>query len=186
MPQSTVNVRTNSGTADWHHMNGWAKNNLAGGVSDAAWMQGKGFNGCPSRPENGRSITENMRKNGYKEAYVSYAHNTDVLGVMNRPDKRRKITRLKKPSHYVGFLESENYNIARHNYFQSVDFGFTANYSDFRHAGAMNACMIDGHVETFNVKAEWHAAKESGDASSKPPYQRIVAYYMEGKNAEWL
>ena len=26
MPQSTVNVRTNSGTANWHHMYGWAKN----------------------------------------------------------------------------------------------------------------------------------------------------------------
>ena len=172
IPQQTVNVVTGKNYNPWYGPNTWLRQTMAKGVSDAAWEAGKAFNGCPSREENGRSSPAftNVR-------YISYAHNTHLLGHVHIANSMRgmKLSLLKKPSFYFAFLDSESYMTSCNLYWKFLgENSATVWYSDFRHGGrsSLNATMADGHVQSFSNISEWFFDNES-DASKREPYKRI-------------
>ena len=172
IPQQTVNVVTGKGWNAWYGPNTWLRQTMAKGVSDEAWLAGKSFNGCPSREENGRSSPA-----ATPARYISYAHNTHLLGHVHIAGTIRgmKLSLLKKPSFYVAFIDSEAYMTSCSLYWKRLgENSATCWYSDFRHGGrsALNATMADGHVQSFSNITEWLFDNES-EASKREPYKRI-------------
>ena len=147
---------------------------MAKSVSDEAWLAGKSFNGCPSREENGRSSPA-----ATVSRYISYAHNTTLLGHVHIATSIRgmKLSLLRQPTFYIAFLDSEAYMTSNSHYWKFLSTG-SLWYSDFRHGGrsSLNATMADGHVQSFSNISEWFADTESS-ASKLSVYKRIRPRY---------
>ena len=175
IPQQTVNVVTGTGYNAWYKPNTWLRQTMAKSVSDTAWKAGRSFNGCPSREENGRANPASD-----PARYISYAHNSHLLGYIHSADmKGTKISLLRQPSFYIAFDDSESYTITGSNYWKRLGENSAAyRYSDFRHSGrnSINAAMADGHVQSFGNTSEWFAGSES-DASKLSVYKRIRPRY---------
>ena len=178
IPQQTVNVVLKSGYVVWYTSSGWLKNAMGGSTSNDAWNAGRGFNGCPSRAENGRSnpVVDNVR-------YISYAHASGVLGhvhdtiAANR--RAMKLSWLRKPSFYIAFMDSESYMNSNSYCWRRYPDGFLkCEYTDFRHSGrtSLNAAMTDGHVQSFNNMSDWYFTAE-GEAAKRDPYKRLRPRY---------
>ena len=187
LPQGNYNAT--GGHNPWYLYTAFLRTTIAAGVSQAAWAQGKSINGCPSREENGRFVNfaeEKDYANGGKvlpmnDKYRSYAHIAGVLGTANgnttNPAKPRIIAKLRRPSFFIGFHDSEAY-MSSYSYVwrRYPDPGNVAKawYSDFRHNGrtTLNAVMIDGHVESFNDQGTWFWSSEA-EAAKTHPYWRV-------------
>ena len=176
IPQQTMNVVNGKGWNAWYGPNTWLRQTMTKGVSDEAWLAGKSFNGCPSREENGRSSPA-----ATPARYISYAHNTHLLGHVHIAATIRgmKLSLLRQPSYYIAFLDSESYMTSCNLYWKRLgENSATCWYSDFRHSGknSLNATMADGHVQSFSNISEWFADTESS-ASKLSVYKRIRPRY---------
>ena len=173
-PQQTVNVVEGAGRVEWHVDTGWARR-AVGGSSATAWKSGSSFNGCPSRQTNGRS---NGLKSGYDIRTVSYAHNDELLGMWHQPASwlSPKLARLKKPSHYIAFADSESYIIYRSTYFNNATAGKSYDGLAFRHGNknSFNAVHPDGHVASYQNKNQWQVANESESTKFKTLRYKIL------------
>ena len=187
LPQGNYN--SSGGHNPWYLHTAFLRTTMAAGVSKAAWALGKSINGCPAREENGRYasfIEEKDYENGGKvlpmnDKYRSYAHVAGVLGTASGnatvPPKPRIIAKLRRPSFFIGFHDSEaymnSYSYVWRRYPDSANVA-KAWYSDFRHNGrtTLNAVMIDGHVESFNDQATWFWNSEA-EAAKTHPYWRV-------------
>ena len=178
-----------TGSATWYSFKGFLRVNASGGVSQAAWALGRSINGCPSREENGRIGTYAPEKDDKSKElpmqlrYISYAHVSTVLG---SPTAYRKVIKLKRPSFFVGFHDSESYMNSNSHCWKRVPEKSTFWYTDFRHNGrsAMNAVLVDGHVQSFNDPSSWYALSES-DASKLHGFQRIHPGKAKPKEIGW-
>ena len=166
IPQNT-NKPDNSGASGWYTYDNWLQKNAAPGVNAAAWKT-TNIVSCPSTPPN-------------QYRYPSYAHNTDLMGNIAGGAKIRKLSLLKFPSRYVAFLDSERWNVSNATYYWTRDNGHASNGTDFRHNNkrSFNAVHIDGHVESFSDKTNWHSQSTSGDASTKYSFGKIHPWYGE-------
>ncbi len=135
------------------------------------WFSTSSVNRCPSRFDNGIG-----RRDDAKPFPWSYAINRSVQGYIydNWQGEERKINSLKKPSHYVSFVDSEIYNMYEGSYYKLPN-GIDPNRIDFRHNGrrSFNATFADGHCTTFNNSNEW-LSPDLKTAGKKPSYKRIV------------
>ena len=181
------------GRSVWYNYHVFLRSAVAGGVSQAAWAKGNSINGCPAREENGRTSTwvrekdwsnggENFPSN---DKYCSYAHIANVLGTVHSGGTGRKIIKLKRPSFFIGFHDSEAYMNPEwycwKRYPDAPEW-----YTDFRHNGrtALNAVMIDGHVETFRDQSSWFFASQ-GEAAKHHAYQRLRPGYAKPPEVGW-
>jgi len=138
-------------TGQWLHKN-------VGACSDAAWTEGKSFNGCPSRtPDTYNSgAVGDVGKTPHKRG-LSYAHGTYVLGTQGSVDRAarpRKVSAFKTPSRYWAFIDSDWYNV---NYGNVATTRATdgRDYLAFRHAESMNICHLDGHGSNLKYNAQY-------------------------------
>ena len=163
LPQNTRSFDI-EGSAAWNGVHGWLRE--VNKISEEAWMQGKGVNGCPSREENNRGNgsgdMSSEKVKGYSERFYSYAHNTSLLGTTTISNGKKKIRRLgllKKPSFYIAFLDSEHWNTARGTYWKRFPTAYAFKYSDFRHSGgkSINVTMSDASVRSFTDTQSWFA-----------------------------
>ena len=173
-PQQTVNVVEGSGRVEWHVDTGWARR-VIGGSSATAWKAGVSFNGCPSRESNGR---QKGLKSGYDIRSVSYGHNDELLGLWHQPSSWQspKLARLKNPSYYIAFADSENYILTRSTYFNNVAAGKAYEGLAFRHGNknSFNAVHSDGHVASYQNKSQWQVASESESTKIKNCRYKII------------
>ena len=119
LPQGNYNAT--GGHNMWYAHGAFLRSTMAAGADKAAWALGKSINGCPAREENGRYnnfTNEKDYANGGKELptndkFRSYAHIAGVLGTASgnskNPAKPRIIAKLRRPSYYIGFHDSESY-----------------------------------------------------------------------------
>ena len=184
LPQSNWNA--SGGFNPWYLYTAFLRTAVAGGVSQAAWAQGKSINGCPAREENGRYngfIDETDYANGGKklpmnDKYRSYAHIALVLGTVGGTTKNPYIiAKLKRPSFYIGFHDSESYQSSNTYVWRRYpDPNNVAKvwFTDFRHNGrtTLNTVMVDGHVESFNDQSSWFFTSE-GESAKSHSYWRI-------------
>ena len=184
LPQQTVNVVEGTGRVEWHVDTGWARRAI-GTASAKNWKAGLAFNGCPSRLDNGR---KNGLKDGYDIRSVSYAHNDELLGMWHQPKAwlSPKLSKLKYPSHYIAFADSESYIIYRSNYFNNAAAGKSYDGLAFRHGNknSFNAVHPDGHVASYQNKHQWQVANES--ASTKfTELRRKILPTGKGETSPW-
>ena len=163
------------GLHSWYDYRVFLRTSMASGVSEDAWNKGKGINGCPSRAENGRVDSGVVNaENGRNARFISYAHIANVLGTIHGKNPTLHIiSKLKRPSFYSGFHDSEAYmNSNSYQWKRYPDVNYW--YTDFRHNGrsTLNAVMTDGHVESFNDQSAWFFAGE-GEAAKHHPYWRL-------------
>ena len=139
--------------AAWPKVGQWL-HKTQGACSDEKWKFGLSFNGCPSRTPD-----QNTTKNYYDTDPVtmrgiSYAHCTDVLGTFHAPGphtKAKKLSKFRKPSFYLAFIDSENYSIqqdhCKSKYTRAGE--KKCDFLSFRHSGRMNAVHLDGHGDSY-------------------------------------
>ena len=167
IPQQTVNVKEGSGRVEWHADTAWPRRAI-GTATAKTWKAGLSYNGCPSRLNNGRS---NGLKDGFDIRSVSYAHNYQLLGLWHAPKSwiNPKLSKLKHPSHYIAFADSESYGIYRQNYFYNAAAGKAYDGLAFRHLknSSFNAVHPDGHVSSYRDKYRWQVADESASTKIK-------------------
>lgn len=174
LPQATVNVVEGSGRVEWHADTAWPRRAISNATA-ALWKAGASYNGCPSRFENGRS---NGLKSGYSIRSVSYAHNDELLGLWHSPTAylSPKLAKLKHPSHYIAFADSESYTIYRSTYFNNAAAGKSYDGLAFRHGNknSFNAVHPDGHVASYQNKHQWQVANESESTKFKELRRKIL------------
>lgn len=184
LPQQTVNVVEGTGRVEWHVDTGWARRAI-GTASAKNWKAGLAFNGCPSRLDNGR---KNGLKDGYDIRSVSYAHNDELLGMWHQPTAwlSPKLSKLKYPSHYIAFADSESYIIYRSNYFNNAAAGKSYDGLAFRHGNknSFNAVHPDGHVASYQNKYQWQVANESASTKFLDLRRKIIPT-GKGETSPW-
>ena len=142
----------------WLTTGQWAHKNL-GACSDAAWVAGKSFNGCPSRtpdPSNSAAVGD-VGKTPHKRG-LSYAHCTYVLGTQGSSDRAarpRKLGAFKTPVRYWAFIDSEWYNVNYGNVATTRSTSTQRDYLSFRHAESMNICHLDGHGSNLKFNNQY-------------------------------
>ena len=201
LPQGNYNAT--GGHNMWYAHGAFLRSTMAAGADKAAWALGKSINGCPAREENGRYnnfTNEKDYANGGKELptndkFRSYAHIAGVLGTASgsakNPAKPRIIAKLRRPSFYIGFHDSESYQ-SSYSYvwrrYPDPAGVASVRFSDFRHNGrtTINTVMVDGHVESFNDQATWFHDTESPAAKTHPYWRvRPGAPYSPHKEIGW-
>lgn len=174
LPQQTVNLAEGAGRVEWHADTSWSRRAISSATS-AVWKAGLSFNGCPSREDNNR---ENGLKTGYAIRSVSYAHNDELLGMWHQPKAWLcpKLSKLKHPSHYIAFADSESYIIYRSTYFNNAAAGKSYDGLAFRHGNknSFNAVHPDGHVSSYQQKYQWQVANESASTKFKTLRYKII------------
>ena len=164
------------GRHSWYDYRVFLRTSMASGISEEGWNKGKGINGCPSRDENGRVDSAIVTpENGRNARFISYAHIANVLGTIHGSNPTLHIiSKLKRPSFYIGFHDSEVYMNSNSYQWKRYPDGVNYWYTDFRHNGrsTLNAVMTDGHVESFNDQSTWFFTGE-GEASKHHPYWRL-------------
>ncbi|MBR7104322.1 MAG: DUF1559 domain-containing protein [Lentisphaeria bacterium] len=163
MPRDTYNP--GDAVRGWNVVGGYIQKHF--GVSDAAWRKGNAVNGCPAREYTG-DTRQAITTSGYTARSSSYAICFDTHGVYDSNKKLWKVfrlTRLKKPSFYYSFVDSESYGTYRSSYWQGVEYGKKLNYTDFRHAGALNGLFVDGHTDSTRDIFSYRGENETGAKS---------------------
>ena len=151
----------------WYKESNWLASYIRGGNLPAIeqWFGGSSIMNCPSRQANNRGK--------YDIYYHSYAINRRVQGIISASStyEARKIVRLKNPSHFISFVDSETYNIDRGSFYTTASTGEWR--IDFRHTKnrTFNAACADGHVENVGNKQAWRGANSA--QVSKEAYNRI-------------
>lgn len=164
---------------NWSYENRWLQSYISGKPSTTVekWYGPSSIMNCPTRQNNGRG-----KRTSSKPQCFSYAINRRVQGYItnNWQGEERKLVRLKRPSYYISFVDSETYNIDRGTFFE-IPTETSTRRIDFRHSGgkAFNATFADGHVENISDKAYWQSAN-STEARTKRSYYRI----SPGENGE--
>ncbi|MBE6391801.1 MAG: DUF1559 domain-containing protein [Lentisphaerae bacterium] len=179
MPQKTKGP---NGTAydPWNYESTWLQHYITGKPSDtiANWFGYSSVNRCPSRHDNGIG-----RRSGNMPYPYSYAINRRLQGLL--PGEARKLVRLKRPSFYIGFVDSETYNIDRSSFWENrIYAGKDVNRIDIRHQknNAFNAAHGDGHVESYSPRMEWWDTAKS-NIYDKASYRKIdVSLKANGEN----
>lgn len=179
MPQKTW---TPDGSAcnPWNYEDAWMHNYLTGRASStiAVWFGYSSVNRCPSRHDNGFG-----RRSSKMPYPYSYAINRRLQGLL--PNEGRKIVRLKRPSFYIAFVDSETYNIDRGSFWESRLFSNAdINRIDIRHQknNAFNAAHGDGHVESYGPRLDWWDTAKA-NIYNKPSYKKIdVSLKANGEN----
>lgn len=171
-PQNTRGPETSDYDA-WSYEDTWMQNYFTGKPSSTVevWFSPSSVISCPSRLANQRG-----KRTEKKEYYHSYALNRRVQGLIgnNWQGEERKLVRLKRPSFYLSFMDSESYNVDRGSFFEGAHTGSTVDRISMRHQGrrAFNAAHADGHVSTYGNKNEWWSSSSS-EAQKKETYKRI-------------
>ena len=165
----------------WYAWASFLRRSVAPSVSQEAWALGKSINGCPAREENGRFKnfaveTDSSGKNEFpmNDKYRSYAHIALVLGDIRYNNTSYKLAKMKRPSFYIGFHDSEAYMNSNSYFWKRYPEQVDVWWTDFRHNGrtTLNAVMVDGHVQSFNDQSSWFFLSE-GEAIKHHPYWRI-------------
>ena len=164
---------------NWAYENRWLHYYITGKKTDtvAKWFGPSSIMNCPTRQNNGKG-----KRTSSQEFCFSYAVNRRVQGYVDEAwhGEARRLSRLKRPSFYISFVDSETYNIDRGNFFETPT-GTAAARIDFRHNSgkSFNAIFADGHVETIGNKTFWRSANTT-EARTKQSYYRI----SPGENGE--
>jgi len=146
----------------WNEFGGWMVGSVvkAGKSNTAAattWKNCRGFNACPALNDNAKVQSqwypnELLKPRSYNISYgVSWSDKTQ--------EACRKITVIKNPSRVVQFVDGVNAAGYTPSYFANIDrstnitdlsvnsdTGGTKCRLSFRHLGAMNYLMLDGHA----------------------------------------
>ena len=143
MPRNAVGQKSGY---NWNSIYSWMCKYLK--ASKASWFAGTSFNGCPSRTENNRK-QGNFPGGVTTHRYFSYAINVDSHGDLSVTDARYKpvkIGKIRNPSKFFSFTDSEG------SYFYNYDYYKTDTYNrlDYRHNGnsVMNVSYVDGHADS--------------------------------------
>ena len=109
LPQQTV---ATNGTSFYYtpvnYWTGYLQTTILPNCTEQSWKQAKTINRCPDR-----SDETSIAASGYAEAAYSYAHNSLALGdVHGASPKPRKRGKLKRPSFYIAFVDSEYWAVA--------------------------------------------------------------------------
>ena len=158
LPQTTnCMINPTWGTKHVFHTGGWFKYSLSSGASDEDWLGRPQPIDCPSRTPNGIGELSTTTKK-----CVSYAHNDTWGGSRPYPDPDKPVNsphkagRLKNPSFYFTFVESENYWMSTADYYKSRDNGTgDRNVVDFRHGKSANMLYADGHADSLSNQSEF-------------------------------
>ncbi len=176
MPQSTHGTKNEY--SSWYLEYAWMATYVSGQNQYLRrnWMRRGGMMHCPSREENNRGYSPDH------DFYYSYAINRSVQGLIDddRQGEERKMTKLRNPSYYISFTDSESYNFYDGSYYKNVEDGNeTANRIDIRHLGkkSFNAIHTDGHVASYSNKSEWWGTKRPTETS-----KRISPFYNNEKD----
>lgn len=165
----------------WYAYASFLRRSVAPSVSQEAWALGKSINGCPAREENGRFNNFAVEKDDsgknelpMNDKYRSYAHIALVLGDIKYKNSSYKLAKMKRPSFYIGFHDSESYHNSNSYFWKRYPEQVDVWWTDFRHNGrtTLNAVMVDGHVQSFNDQSSWFFLSE-GEAIKHHPYWRI-------------
>ncbi|MBQ7206647.1 MAG: DUF1559 domain-containing protein [Lentisphaeria bacterium] len=181
-PQQTVT--RSGGRSSWNTAGNWFHRTMSPGTTDENWKAGKAVNGCPSRTETGRPLAS-VRVSGFSDAAYSYGQSQKLVGHWHgTAPKPRKLVRLRYPSFYIAFMDSEAYQNNNSYCWQR----FTADgtkYTDFRHSGgtSLNAAMSDGRVMSFSNPDEWFADTQQ-IAAKRDTYKRLRPAY--NKEPAWI
>jgi prepilin-type processing-associated H-X9-DG protein/prepilin-type N-terminal cleavage/methylation domain-containing protein len=170
LPQYTYNANLGY-TYYWYRWRSYIQTSVAAGMSETKWQNGQSINGCPAR----ESVTGYTPSSGYAERAISYAHNTLAMGTFDTP---RKLSSLKHPSFYIGFIDSEWWAVASSGRIPMGRWNGTTNYNyvDFRHNNSANVAYLDGHVFPFSDVVGLRTSVESG---SNPIYQMFIPEWHE-------
>ena len=149
LPQQTV---ATNGTSFYYtpvnYWTGYLQTTILPNCTEQSWKQAKTINRCPDR-----SDETSIAASGYAEAAYSYAHNSLALGdVHGASPKPRKRGKLKRPSFYIAFVDSEYWAVAADSNLPKGRWNGSdpaKTYVDFRHNNRINAAMIDGHAESI-------------------------------------
>jgi hypothetical protein len=179
MPQKTW-TPDKTACNPWNYENAWLQHYLTGKTSDtiANWFCYSSVNRCPSRHDNGIG-----RRSGNMPYPYSYAINRRLQGLLW--SEARKIVRLKRPSFYIGFVDSETYNIDRGSFWKNRPLASdSVNRIDFRHQkeNAFNAAHGDGHVETYSRRMDWwESTANKANIYNKASYVKIDVSHKDNR-----
>ena len=152
VPQSHVayNRSTKSNGSKLYAWNDWLSTFryiIAPGATKSAWTNGESVMGCPSTSTNGTFMKYDKNHKEVptigNERLLSYAHNTCVLG---SDEDKFKLAALRRPDKYIGFIESNEYNISLGNYHNQK---YERVVIRHQNKTALNASFVDGHAETI-------------------------------------
>lgn len=179
MPQNTL-VAGGTTLSPWNNEDTWMHKYITGKDTDAieVWFGFSSFNRCPSRHDNG--IGRRTTNSPYP---WSYAINRRLQGLLW--SEARKIVRLKRPSFYIGFVDSETYNIDRGSFWKNRPLASdSVNRIDFRHQkeNAFNAAHGDGHVETYSRRMDWwESTANKANIYNKASYVKIDVSHKDNR-----
>lgn len=183
MPQNTL-VAGGTTLNPWNNEDTWMHFYLTGRKTDEVetWFGYSSVNRCPSRHDNGIG-----RRSTNLPYPWSYAINRRLQGLLW--DEARKIVRLKRPSFYIGFVDSETYNIDRGSFWKNRPLASdTVNRIDFRHqkGNAFNAAHGDGHVETYFRRVDWwESTANKSNIYNKSSYGKIDVSLAANRETNW-
>ena len=148
-PQQTVNVNVQgklTPNACWDST--W-RTIIAPSVTEEKWNKGESVNGCPASPTG--STRRCFDKNGSPTTtkndlmrdtrYYSYGQNTSLFGTMADP---KKANRLKNPSKYFAFMDANDLNLTKDNYFIG---GYQRAEQRHPDGAGINITYADGHCK---------------------------------------
>ena len=183
MPQQSSNFYNPSQLVNWMGGGSWLHKHLYAGMEIEDFHKGNTILGCPSRDDSGYWHFGTSYAGATKKM-SSYAHNTMLMGIMSIPVK---ISSIKRPSFYIAFADSEIHTFLHTNHWFGKEQGKNYDGFDFRHSGksVFNAVHPDGHVESYNGIANWHAADETS-SQTLPSYKKIrPSYNGETACSKW-
>ena len=162
MPRNPVGAKPGY---NWNSIYSWMFKHF--NSSKASWFAGTSFNGCPSRTENNRK-QGSFPSNVTKHRYFSYAICINSHGELNASDLRYKpvkSARIKNPSKFFSFADSEG------SYFYHYDYYKTNTYNrlDARHNSnsVMNVNYVDGHAD---ARLDIERARNSADTAFRDEF----------------
>ena len=150
---------------------------MAPAVSETAWKSGRSFNSCPNRDPS-ENYVHSLTAN-YTPMAFSYGHNIVAAGNWSDGTTAHKLVRLKNPSWYILFFDSEHSGVASEANFQKGRWNGTAayDYVSNRHSDRFNATMFDGHVEALGILNEIRSF--TGIHSNCASYHRFVPSWKQ-------
>ena len=160
-PPQQMGKISGTGLTNALHWNSAWRQLIDPGSDEAKWNSGMGINGCPAMSNGTRRRTFDssgnpVYSNPGNTRFYSYGQNTSLLGTMADP---KKMARLKKASKYIAFLDANELNITKDNYYIG---GYRRVEQRHPDGSGLNITYADGHVnlvvdESFLVKTTEHA-----------------------------
>ena len=159
-PQKTVSITSNTLVYSYDWRSTW-RSLIAPSAPEAKWAKGESINGCPSVANGNQRRTFNASGtptyvDGANARYYSYGQNTSLLGSMDKP---KKANRLRNPSKYIAFIDANELNITKDNYYIG---GYQRVEQRHPDGAGLNITYADSHCrlvidQTFLVKTTDHA-----------------------------